>query len=74
MTDALASLARADRAANNIPCTAYRKNGERVTLRSQDVRPGDILEVKRDEPFPADMILLASSTMTVREYLRQGRR
>ncbi|KCV70111.1 hypothetical protein H696_03573 [Fonticula alba] len=49
---------RADQAANSIPVSVVR-NGELQVIRSQYLAPGDVIRLVRDDPLPADVVLLA---------------
>lgn len=46
--------------------TIYRDGGMLMQLKSKDVKPGDIIEVKRDQPCPADIVVLSSTHRDVR--------
>ncbi|EFJ48209.1 hypothetical protein VOLCADRAFT_40206, partial [Volvox carteri f. nagariensis] len=51
-----------DQAVNSRPASIMsRDTGDFVTVPWRDVRVGDLLRVARDEPLPADMVLLDSS-------------
>jgi len=52
---------RSDRKANNVPCLVANHGDGFRTMRCQDIRPGDLVEVSRDEAFPADLVLLVST-------------
>ncbi|KAI3651156.1 hypothetical protein MP228_004637 [Amoeboaphelidium protococcarum] len=51
---------RSDAKANNLPAEVIR-NGLRLECLSKDIVPGDIVLVKKNEVFPADLILLSTS-------------
>uniref|UniRef100_A0A3P8UIU5 Phospholipid-transporting ATPase n=1 Tax=Cynoglossus semilaevis TaxID=244447 RepID=A0A3P8UIU5_CYNSE len=51
---------KADREVNKYPVTVL-EGGRRVGKESEQIRVGDIVEVKEDESFPCDLILLQSS-------------
>jgi P-type E1-E2 ATPase len=51
---------KSDREVNNMTARILR-DGKFVDKKWKDVKVGDIVEVKSDEPFPCDLILLHSS-------------
>ena len=54
---------RSDVKANAVPCTVARHGEGFRTMRSRDIYPGDLVVVGKDEVFPADLILLASTNI-----------
>jgi len=54
---------RADRELNTAPVTLLR-NGQLITVKSQDVKVGDILKVEDTHKFAADMVILSTSAST----------
>ncbi|KAA0160439.1 hypothetical protein FNF31_04308 [Cafeteria roenbergensis] len=50
----------ADSTSNKAPVRVLRAGGWAVAER-QEIRPGDIVEVRTDEQFPADLVILATS-------------
>ena len=51
----------ADNELNNSKVLVLNANGEREERRWVKVQHGDIVRVNSEEPFPADLVLLASS-------------
>ncbi|XP_026185679.1 phospholipid-transporting ATPase IG isoform X2 [Mastacembelus armatus] len=51
---------RADYEVNKYPVTVL-ENGQRIRKESENIKVGDVVEVKEDETFPCDLILLQSS-------------
>jgi magnesium-transporting ATPase (P-type) len=49
--------------------TQVLREGKFVTVRADEVSVGDILLIKNDETFPADLILLASSSKEASVYI-----
>jgi len=54
---------RADRELNTAPVTLLR-NGQLITVKSQDIKVGDILKVEDTHKFAADMVILSTSAST----------
>jgi magnesium-transporting ATPase (P-type) len=52
---------RSDRRANAVPCEAASHGGAFRPVRSQDLRPGDLVRVRKEEAFPVDLVILASA-------------
>jgi len=52
---------RSDTSENNKPVEKLNKNGGLETIRWLDLRVGDIIKMKRDEYFPADIMILKTS-------------
>lgn len=50
---------RADKATNNRPVRVL-ADGEITTIKSEQIRPGDVVLVDIDEEIPCDMIMLSS--------------
>jgi P-type E1-E2 ATPase len=54
---------KSDNTVNNAETTKF-VSGEWETVKWKEVEVGDILQIKSDEAFPADMIFLTSSNET----------
>ena len=52
---------RSDTSENNKPVERIGKDGKLEIVRWQDLRVGDIVKIKRDEYFPADVMILKTS-------------
>lgn len=52
---------QSDKLENNKKVEKIKENGELEIIRWKDLRVGDIIKVKRDEYFPADVMILRTS-------------
>eukprot|EP01022_Parablepharisma_sp_SALTPOND_P011832 TRINITY_DN1507_c0_g1_i1.p1 TRINITY_DN1507_c0_g1~~TRINITY_DN1507_c0_g1_i1.p1 ORF type:complete len:1220 (+),score=110.17 TRINITY_DN1507_c0_g1_i1:124-3783(+) len=53
---------KSDKVENNSKVLILQSSGEFETKRWADIRVGDIVKIRRDTPFPADLVLLNSSS------------
>ena len=52
---------RSDVKANSIACTVASHGQPFRTVKSSEIRPGDLVEVRKDDAFPADLLLLSAA-------------
>jgi Ca2+-transporting ATPase len=57
---------------NRAPISRVRRNGTQCEVPAEDLVPGDVIELRRDELVPADARVIAANRLTVNEAMLTG--